>query len=60
MLGKRFSFKVEKNIIFTETFDLKRQSVTFFTKLSLRQQKSWSLLSKINTHYLFWVNFVVF
>ena len=29
MLGKRFSFKVEKNIIFTETFDLKRQSVTF-------------------------------
>ena len=40
MLGKRFSFKVEKNIIFTETFDLKRQSVTFFTKLSLRQQKS--------------------
>ena len=39
MLGKRFSFNVQKKILFTETFDLKWQNVIFFTKLSLPQQK---------------------
>ena len=60
MLGKRFSLIVQKKIIFTEIFNLKRQNVRFFTNLLLPQQKSRDLLTKINKHYLFWLNFMVF
>ena len=46
MLGKRFSFKVQKRS-FLRNFQFKMTNVSFFTKLSLRQQKKFGLLLKI-------------
>ena len=60
MLGKRFSFVVQKRLLLLDIFNLKWRNVTFFTKLSLRPQKRRDLLTKINKHYLFWLNFMAF
>ena len=53
MLGKRFSFKVQKKFIITETFNLEWWNVNFFTKLLLQQQK------KVVVYWLKLINIIV-
>ena len=56
MLGKRFSFKVQKKFIFTETFNLKWWNARFWVflaKLLLQQQK------KVVVYWLKLINIIV-
>ena len=60
MLGKRFSFVVQKRLFLLKlSFKMTKRKI-FYKLIATTTKKSRGLLTKINKHYLFWLNFMAF
>ena len=60
MLGKRFSFKVQKDHFYLNFQFKMTKRKTFYKLIATTTKKSRGLLTKINKHCLFWLNFMGF
>ena len=60
MLGKRFSFKVQKSSFLLKLSIQNDEMQDFLQNYCYDHKKSRDLLTKINKHYVFWLNFMTF